>query len=259
MKVFCSFFLPPPPCSPNHPHHPTSFASTTMRCLYLQSVPFALYTNPQCTVPSLHTPDFVFVKGSVSNVLCRRNSCHCATPFFQASNKRGQFFLSFFSFWQGGSVHFCVQVLPPLTPALFWSSYSLCVLTRNRNGGKGGHLIWLLCKPEGQPQHSWPLQTQPQTNTTTATPGLSDGQLMPSVIAISVYILATVGSMCQHYTPLISEFSMTVQSEILSSSPAYASNHTQHTHNTHRNASHLLPHSEFSGVYTAEMSGISGD
>lgn len=117
---------------------------------------------------------------------------------------------------------------------------------------EGGHLIWLLCKPEGQPQHSWPLQTvssyrtplqtQPETTTTTATPGLSDRQMIPRVIAISICILATVGSMCQHYTPLISAFSMTAQSEILSSSPpACASNRIQNAHSTKRNASHLLP------------------
>lgn len=43
-------------------------------------------TPPPCT---LSGPDFVFVKRTVSNILCSRGSCSWTSPFFQGRNKRG--------------------------------------------------------------------------------------------------------------------------------------------------------------------------
>lgn len=138
---------------------------------------------------------------------------------FRPPTKEGSFFLSFFLLTRELSALLCASASPLLPQPFFEAAIAFVCLLETGVDGRGD-LILLLCKPEGQPQHSWPLQTvssyqtplqtQSQSNATTATPGLSDGQLIPSVLAISIYILATVGSMCQHYTSLISAFSMTV-------------------------------------------------
>lgn len=52
---------------------------TATRWSYLQSVPFVLNTNPQCPLSSTYPHRFqtlYFCKGGISNVLCRRSSCH---------------------------------------------------------------------------------------------------------------------------------------------------------------------------------------
>lgn len=190
---------------------------------------------------------------------------------FRPPTKEAVFFpFFFFLFDKGARCTLCASASSLLPQPFFFFEAAIAFVCLLETGveGRRGHLIRLLCKPEGQPQHSWPLQTvssfptplqtQPQTNTTiTATLGLSDGQQIPRVIAISICILATVGSLCQHYTPLIFTFSMTLQKSYLLLHLHVHPKRSQYTPGMLHTC--YLAHLDFSSVYTAEMSGISGD
>lgn len=53
------------------------------------SIPVVLYIPPP-------VPDFVFMKGGISNVLCRRSSCHCDHAILsEVQQREGSFFFSF--------------------------------------------------------------------------------------------------------------------------------------------------------------------
>lgn len=141
---------------------PPSFTAT--RWSYLQSVPFVLNTNPQYPLSSTYPHRFQTLylwKGGISNVPCRRSSCHCDHAILsEVQQREGSFFSLFFPL-TGGSVHFCV-----LTPPLLWvfefrsrrGGCSFCLLI---DGGSlsapppFNHLIRLLCNPQGP---SWARQ-----------------------------------------------------------------------------------------------------
>lgn len=83
-------------------------------CLWFwtqSSIPVVLYIPPP-------VPDFVFMKGGISNVLCRRSSCHCDHAILsEVQQREGSFFSLYFPL-TGVSVHFCVLTHPWFPPPL---------------------------------------------------------------------------------------------------------------------------------------------
>lgn len=141
--------MPPPlpPCSPNHPHHQPAFLLLPQGtcickvCLSLcTQIPSA--PSPPSTLQTLY-----LWKGASQMSCAGATAATVPRRSFRPPTKEGSFFSPFFfPFWRGGlSALLCASAPHPSTPALFWSSYSLCVLTRNRSGWKKGGIWYGSC------------------------------------------------------------------------------------------------------------------